>query len=56
MADTAGIHMGKPPSDRPRLMLIAQYSLLPVFAFQYRPLDLHPRPSVDPYVNRLLIA
>ena len=56
MADTAGIHMGKPPSDRPRLMLIAQYSLLPVFAFNYRPLNLQPRPSVDPYVNRLLIA
>jgi hypothetical protein len=56
MADTAGIHMGKPPSDRPRLMLIAQYSLLPVFAFNYHPLNLQPRPSVDPYVNRLLIA
>ena len=56
MADTAGIHMGRPPSDRPRLMLIAQYSLLPVFAFKYSPLDLHPTPPVDPYVNRLLIA
>lgn len=56
MADTAGIHMGKPPSDRPRLMLIAQYSLLPVFAFNYHPLAMQPRPDVDPYVNRLLIA
>jgi hypothetical protein len=56
MADTAGIHMGKPPSDRPRLMLIAQYSLLPVLAFKYHPLNMRPRPSVDPYVNRLLIA
>jgi hypothetical protein len=56
MADTAGIHMGKPPSDRPRLMLIAQYSLLPVFAFNYHPPKLQPKPSVDPYVNRLLIA
>jgi hypothetical protein len=56
MADTAGIHMGRPPSDRPRLMLVAQYSLLPVFAFKYHPLDLRPRPAVDPYVNRLLIA
>lgn len=56
MADTAGIHMGRPPSDRPRLMLIAQYSLLPIFAFKYHPVGLDPRPSVDRYVNRLLIA
>lgn len=56
MADTAGIHMGMPPSNQPRLMLVAQYSLLPIFAFKYNPLDLHPRPQVDPYVNRLLIA
>jgi hypothetical protein len=56
MADTAGIHMGKPPSDRPRLMLIAQYSLLPIFAFNYHPVALSPRPMVDPYINRLLIA
>lgn len=56
MADTAGIHMGKPPSNRPRLMLVAQYSLLPVFAFKYHPLTMRPRPAVDPYVNRLIIA
>lgn len=56
MADTTGIHRGKPPAERPRLMLIAQYSLLPVFAFNYHPVTLRPRPTVDPYINRLLIA
>jgi hypothetical protein len=56
IADTYGIHMGEPPSDRPRLMLAAQYSLLPIYAFRYRPLALEPKPMIDPYVNRLLIA
>jgi hypothetical protein len=56
MADTMGIHMGKPPTARPRLMLIAQYSLLPVYAFKYQPLAMLPAPAVDPYVNRLLVS
>jgi hypothetical protein len=56
MADTSGIHMGMPPRGRPRLMLAAQYSLLPIFAFRYTPVQLEPAPSVDRYVNRLLIA
>jgi hypothetical protein len=56
IADTYGIHMGEPPSGRPRLMLAAQYSLLPIYAFRYRPLALEPKPMVDPYVNRLLIV
>jgi hypothetical protein len=37
-------------------MLAAQYSLLPIFAFRYTPVLLEPAPSVDRYVNRLLIA
>ena len=56
MADTLGIHMGRPPVDRPRLMLIAQYSLLPVYAFKYHPVPMLPKPAVDPYVNRLIVA
>lgn len=56
MADTLGIHMGRPPADRPRLMLIAQYSLLPVYAFKYHPQALLPKPDVDPYVNRLIVS
>lgn len=56
MADTLGIHMGRPPDERPRLMLIAQYSLLPVYAFKYHPMALLPKPDVDPYVNRLIVS
>lgn len=54
VADTLGVHRGGPPSDRPRLMLQAQYSLLPVFAFQYQPLESEGR-DIDPYCNRLLL-
>jgi hypothetical protein len=56
IADTSGIHMGMPPKDRPRLMLTAQYSLLPVFAFNYHPVSLEIGSHLDPYVNRLLFA
>jgi hypothetical protein len=56
MADTGGIHMGMPPRGRPRLMLAAQYSMLPIYAFRYTPVLLEPPPSVDRYINRLLIA
>jgi hypothetical protein len=55
VADTYGVHRGEVPRLRPRLMFLAQYSLLPIFAFEYRPLRLSPRPAVDPYINRLLI-
>ncbi len=54
MADTYGIHAGLVPTHTPRLMLQAQYSLLPVFAFRYEPLVLAGADGLDPYVNRLL--
>lgn len=56
MADTYGIHAGLVPTRTPRLLLQAQYSLLPVFAFDYAPLALSRPPDLDPYVNRLLVA
>ena len=56
IADTSGIHMGMPPKERPRLMLAAQYSLLPVFAFNYHPVPLKTGAHLDPYVNRLLFS
>ncbi len=56
LADTYGIHMGMPPVLKPRLILQAQYSVLPIFAFLYRPVTLPGRPAVDPYLNRLMIA
>jgi len=54
IADTVGVHCGAPPTGRPRLMLQVQYSILPVFAFSYAPLERSGR-DVDPYCNRLLL-
>jgi hypothetical protein len=56
IADTHGIHMGIPPSAGARLILQVQYSLLPIFAFQYQPAKLVDGPPVDGYVNRLIVA
>jgi hypothetical protein len=55
IADTHGIHMGLPPSFKPRLILQVQYSLLPVFALRYEPIALSTGMSLDTYVNRLLL-
>ena len=54
IADTLGIHRGGVPTEAPRLMLQAQYSLLPVFAFQYEPVEAEMLP-LDTYCNRLLV-
>jgi hypothetical protein len=56
MADTYGIHKGTVPSAGPRLMLEAGFSILPIFALRYRPMAIGPRPALDRYVNRLLLA
>lgn len=56
VADTYGVHAGPVPTTAARLMLEVGYSVLPVFAIRYRPIALQPRPAVDPYVNRLLLA
>lgn len=53
VADTLGIHCGLPPTDRPRLILQIQYSLLPIYAFLYRPVE-RPEADLDAYCNRLL--
>jgi hypothetical protein len=55
-ADTYGIHQGAPPRSGPRLILQVQYSLLPIFAFLYRPVPTALPHPFDPYVNRLLLA
>jgi hypothetical protein len=55
MADTWGLHRGAVPSAKPRLMLQLQYSLLPVFAYRYKPSDGFGDELFDPYVNRLLV-
>lgn len=56
MADTFGIHAGLVPTRTPRLVLQAQYSVLPVFAFRYEPVEAEGITDLDPYVTRLLIT
>jgi hypothetical protein len=56
LADTFGFHMGRVPTVRARLILQAQFSLLPIFAFLYNPVKIQPKSSLDPYVTRLLIS
>jgi hypothetical protein len=58
IADTYGIHQGAPPQQRSRLILQVQYSLLPIYAFIYRPQSLPATAGrdLDPYVNRLILA
>lgn len=53
--NTHGIHKGTLPSARPRLLLQIQYSLLPVYLYQYRPIHNERAGAVDPYVNRLFL-
>jgi hypothetical protein len=55
LADTIGVHRGGVVRSKPRLILQAQYSILPVYAFRYRPVAARAR-SLDPYTNRLLIT
>ncbi|MBV8704846.1 MAG: hypothetical protein JO118_14170 [Acetobacteraceae bacterium] len=57
-ADTYGIHRGAVPTTGARLILQLQYSLLPVFAFLYRPVPAATVPGlgIDRYVSRLLVA
>lgn len=56
MADTHGIHRGEPPVGAARLILQVQYSVLPIFAFRYRPVPTALPQGLDPYVNRLIVA
>jgi hypothetical protein len=55
MADTYGIHAGMVPTLTPRLILQAQYSLLPVFAFHYEPVEAEDTSDLDDYVTRLIL-
>ena len=55
IADTSGVHAGIPPQRAPRLLLQAQYSILPNFALHYRPVA-DPGHRLDSYVNRLILT
>jgi hypothetical protein len=54
IADTLGIHCGAAPETRPRLILQYQYSLLPVYGFNYAPVEA-VGPAKDAYMNRLMV-
>lgn len=56
VADTSGIHAGVPPQRAPRLLLQVQYSILPNFSLDYRPVACPTQNGLDPYVNRLILA
>ena len=56
IADTSGIHAGIPPQRAPRLLLQAQYSILPNFALHYRPIADPSHHCLDSYVNRLILT
>lgn len=56
VADTSGIHAGIPPQRAPRLILQAQYSILPNFALNYRPVEDPSHYRLDSYVNRLVLG
>ena len=56
IADTSGIHAGIAPQRAPRLLLQAQYSILPNFALHYRPIADPSHHCLDSYVNRLILA
>jgi len=54
--DTAGIHKGQRPTEKPRLMLQIQYSLFRSFAYVYEPQPYQGWPPFDRYINRLILA
>lgn len=55
LADVYGIHRGAPPVAGPRLILQMQYSVLPIYAFAYRPVAAALPEGSDPYMYRLLV-
>lgn len=55
LADMHGIHRGNVPERCRRLILQIQYSILPVYAFQYSPAEVELPPGVDRYMFRLLV-
>lgn len=53
--DTHGVHKGLLPSSKPRLLLQIQYSLLPVYMYDYAPAAGLQAAKIDGYINRLLL-
>lgn len=55
LCDTYGIHKGMPPIKAPRLIYQVQYSLLPIYAFEYDPVKIAGAANYNRYINRLMM-
>jgi hypothetical protein len=55
LCDTYGIHKGAVPAAKARLIFQVQYSLLPVYAFDYHAVPLAAGNKFGRHVNRLMI-
>jgi hypothetical protein len=53
--DTRGIHKGMAPTQKPRLLLQIQYSLLPVYMYRYEKPQRTGIEQLDGYINRLFV-
>jgi hypothetical protein len=53
--DTRGVHKGLVPTQKPRLLLQIQYSLLPVYMYRYEALQRSAPGHLDGYINRLFV-
>ena len=53
--DTRGIHKGLVPTQKPRLLLQIQYSLLPVYMYRYEAPQRSAPGHLDGYINRLFV-
>ncbi|MDB5760299.1 MAG: hypothetical protein JWM30_3588 [Burkholderia sp.] len=53
--DTCGIHKGLVPTQKPRLLLQIQYSLLPVYMYRYEKPQRSAPAQLDRYINRLFV-
>ena len=53
--DTRGIHKGMVPTQKPRLLLQIQYSLLPVYMYRYEKPQRSGLEQLDGYINRLFV-
>jgi hypothetical protein len=53
--DTRGIHKGMVPTQKPRLLLQVQYSLLPVYMYRYEAPQRMESGQLDGYINRLFV-
>jgi len=54
--DTKGIHKGTAPTSQARLVLVIQYSLLPLLIYEEARAAYRGAARLDPYINGLVVA